>query len=233
MIRATDDVTVIGQFLEGSTSVRTPNLKVQISADSTQLLAKDEGVVATIRRVQYTQTISLKLTSSYYESIKELLVERHFFPVCIQDELGFEHYRRNQVPEGYAAQYTSAKILWREWRFTWHEKSANRLRRGILISCRQTWYPIHEIDFYQGKLIVKTLASNLVLTVDTPIIWLKQVHAMPRAKIKAMPMPIESMPIEDVYPNLLLSAGKAVAVKELTAKIAEEINHRPFLLSGH
>lgn len=181
-----DDIALIHQFLEGEdTPLSNGNLMIQANSDSIQLLATCEGVVATIQRVQYTPTISLYTESNYYELIREMLIERHFLPLSIDSQIssGFEQYRSYQIPNGYTMKYTFAKLLWREWRFTWNKQNSTRLRRGILLLIKNNWYPVQDIGFHQGFLILKTLVSSVTVQPDDRLIWLNQTHEPVRAKM--------------------------------------------------
>lgn len=231
-----DDMALISQFLEGNdTPLFNRNLIIQTNSDSIQLYARWEGVVACIQRVQYTQTISLRPTSIYYELIREMLIKRHFLPLPSACRLhtGFEAYRRHQIPEGYVMEYTEAKLLWREWRFTWHEKSTTRLRRGILLLSKDNWYPIQDIGFHQGLLVVRTLVSTVTAQPDERLIWLSQTHEPARNRIgnQTQPEKITALTAAiETRESPQHASPQNHRKKDLAAKIAAATQGRPLFL---
>jgi len=232
-----DDIVLINQFLEGNgTPLFNRNLIIQTNSNSVQLHARGEGVVATIQRVHYTQTISLRSNATYYELIREMLIKRHFLPMSTphQTNSGFEQYRRHQIPDGYVMNYTEAKLLWREWRFTWHERNTNRLRRGILLLSRDNWYPIQDIGFHQGLLVVRTLVSAITVQPNEQVIWLSQTHESARAKVGSKEVNGSSEPVdssENRQPKMVSSTQMNLN-KQLASAIASAAQSRPLTLAS-
>lgn len=232
------DQDLLSLFLSGQTMQLTnENFKIITTDNSVQLLAKREGVIATIQRVQYTQTISLCTSSHYYETIKALLINRHFLPMPIRLGQDFEQYRRHQIPDGYEVCYTPAKLLWRAWRLTWHEHDHHRLRRKIMLMSNNNWYPIQEIGFNQGALVLRTLISTVATQPDDWVIWLNQTQDIVRPKIGLKPLDISNHwaeTIEDVYPKSIEKSPKSFAgdgsgspQKQLSAAIQAAISMKP------
>ena len=236
------DQDLLSLFLSGQTmQLMNENFRITTTENSVQLLAKREGVIATIQRVQYTQTIALCTSSQYYETIKTLLIDRHFLPLPVRLGQDFEQYRRHQIPNGYEVCYTPAKLLWRSWRFTWHEHDPNRLRRKILLMSNNNWYPIQEIGFNQGLLLLRTLVATVTMDPDEWVIWLNQTHEVVRPKIGQKPLVVSNQwaeTIEDVYPKsieksivqsppLSTVASSDSPQKQLSAAIHAAISMKP------
>jgi hypothetical protein len=205
-----DDVTLIQQFISGeATLAANQKLRIEPAFNSVQLLAKRGGLIATTKRIGSRQTVLLRQASDYSTIVRQILRTRQFVPVLdAGDQPGFEQYRTDEIPVGYAANHTPAKAMWKEWWRT-ARHSGQGLQMDILIFARDTWYPVRNIVCSQGVLFITTLVSEIALESHEQLSWLHRLSpsrtggaeplvapALPRSLPPASTTPPDTLPKE-------------------------------------
>jgi hypothetical protein len=151
-----------------------PFLTAQTVYQSTQVMAKTEGVIA-IAELAYTPSLFLvNATSSYWEIMNEVFADYSYILTGELDRRGFYQYRYCQVPNGYEMHGTKSVLLWRAW---WkYRKYA--LQVGIplelMIRTRDAWYPIRDLNISDGLLYIKTLGNEIAVHADDLVTWLSK-----------------------------------------------------------
>jgi hypothetical protein len=170
-----DDAALIQQFVKRKvTLLANQSLRVEPAFDSTQLLAKRGGLIATIKLVKGVCAIGVRRGSEYAQQVHQVLVENHFIPISALDQSEFWQYEECQPPAGYKLHCTEAKFLWKEWWSRVRYSNRNAIQTDLLIQVRDTWYPIREAVCSQGLLYVTTLVSEFVFKGSDQTIWLSK-----------------------------------------------------------
>ena len=151
-----------------------PFLTAQTVYQSTQVVAKVEGVIASAELAYTPSIFVINATSSYWEVMNEVLAEYSYILTGEIDRRGFYEYRYCQVPNGYKMHGTKSVQLWRAW---WkYRKYA--LQLGIplelLIRTRNAWYPIRDLNISDGLLYIKTLGNEIAVHADDLVTWLSK-----------------------------------------------------------
>ncbi|MBW4576728.1 MAG: hypothetical protein KME08_15745 [Aphanothece sp. CMT-3BRIN-NPC111] len=190
-----DDKTLIHNFIRGEGELLSnQNLRVDSAFDTTQLLAKNGELVALIKPTVSIPSVSVNLASKYWELTHQILLKNSFVPVGQPERQGVMKYEQHELPAGYKVNYTSAKILWREW---WiHHRLPNRraIQLDVLILAHSQWYPIRGISYNPDELFFKTLVDEVRLHHEDKVIWLTRSQVTEDQRQVA---PIQSPPISD------------------------------------
>lgn len=170
-----DDVGVIQQFIQGEPQLlANRNLRVEFAFDSAQLLTKTSGLVATAKLVGQIRSVLVRHASTYSEQLNQVLVANQYLPVGT-DTKGFMQYQHRPIPEGYAANYTEVRHLWKTWRMFFCIKR-NPQRPSLMILASEQWQPVEEISFGQDHFFVTTPKDEVMLYADDRLIWLHPVE---------------------------------------------------------
>ncbi|MBD2355684.1 hypothetical protein H6G41_13830 [Tolypothrix sp. FACHB-123] len=153
-----------------------PFLTAQTVYQTTQLMAKTEGVIATAELAHTPSLFLINATSSYWEIMNEVLADYSYILTGELDRRGFYQYRYCQVPNGYKMHGTKSVFLWRAW---WRYRKY-ALQLGIplelLIRTRDAWYPIRDLTISDGLLYIKTLGNEIAVHGDDLITWLSKIQ---------------------------------------------------------
>lgn len=176
-----DDLTLIQTFVQSfiqgeAILVSNPNLRIEPTFGTIQLLAKKEGLIATAKLADKPRSVLVKQKSSHWEPIHQTMLGESYFPVRQTD--GLDTYQHRTIPEGYQMNYTRAiELLQRTW---WRSHDVRGRRLGIsmdvLILTRGTWYPARDLDLNSrnGAVYIKTLGGELTLHSWEMVIWLRK-----------------------------------------------------------
>jgi hypothetical protein len=171
----------VQSFVQGkAVLLSNPNLRVEPAFDTTQLLAKKEGLIATAKLTDKPRSVLVKQKSSHWELIHRVMLGESCFPIRQMD--GFYTYQYRTVPEGYQMNCTSAMDLFQ--RFWWSRSSHNYhfgIPMDLLILAWEAWYPIRDLhleprnEMHHEMLYVKTLRGEVALHGSDIVVWLKKI----------------------------------------------------------
>ncbi len=172
--------TFVQSFIQGEAILLSnPNLRVEQSFDTIQLLAKKAGLVATAKLTDKPRSVLVRQKSFYWELIHQTLLEKSYFPSLQKG--GFYSYQHYTIPEGYQVNCTNAMDLFR--RFWWSRSSRNYhfgISMDLLILTQANWYPIRDLhleprnEMHHEMLYVKTLRGEVALHGSDIVVWLKK-----------------------------------------------------------
>ncbi|MDZ8227155.1 MULTISPECIES: hypothetical protein [unclassified Nostoc] len=178
------NLDLIREFVQNSIHKKevllsNPALTAQTVYNTNQLIAKAEGVIATVQLLSKTLSeFSISPKSSQWELINQALAESSYLLKGEVDSRGFYQYQYCEVPKGYKMHCTKSVLLWRAW---WkYRKSTSRLGipLELLVRKRDSWYPIRDLIISDGLLYIKTLGSEIALDSDDLVTWLSKVDAI-------------------------------------------------------
>jgi hypothetical protein len=191
-----DDTALIQQFIKREvTLLSNQSLRVEPAFDSTQLLAKRGGLIATIKLVKGVCAIGVRRSSEYAQQVHQVLVDNHFIPIAASDQSEFWQYEECQPPSGYKLHCTEAKFLWKEWWTRVRYSNRNAIQTDLMIQVRDTWYPIREAVCSQGLLYITTLVSEFVFKGSDQTIWLSRLPNESPNRLSKVP-PATSLPAD-------------------------------------
>jgi len=114
-LRKLDDAALVRKFLEGeSTLLANQTLRVEPAFGEIQLLAKREGVIATLKSDD-SGMVLVRNQTPYQALIHKALEEKGFVQINYADDKGLVHYKKHKIPKGYQLQCTESRLLWKEW----------------------------------------------------------------------------------------------------------------------
>ncbi|MEB3211986.1 MAG: hypothetical protein VKL39_11555 [Leptolyngbyaceae bacterium] len=149
------------------------NLQAQPSFGENRLMSKQEGLLIRFQPDDKTPKFIVKIASSYWEQISQILASQSF---VITDEIDdqFLAYEYVKIPPNYHMNCTKSVEFWRTW---W--KYRNRLRRqrfcmDLLVRVRHTWYPVKDLCVSNGMVYIRVLADEIVLHTDDLLFWLEK-----------------------------------------------------------
>ncbi len=175
-LRKLDDLSLMRKFFAGeNTLLSNQNLRAESAFNEVQLLARREGVVATLK-LEKTATAMIREQSSYRLLLHEALEDNGFVLMSMADSQGFIQYQKYTVPDGYRVNCTEARYLWREWWMLYKSspRAQSPLQMNLLVLVRDQWYPIREMVSSQGMLYIKTLVKEIVMDGSGQIAWLNR-----------------------------------------------------------
>lgn len=172
-----DDAALVAQFAQGVANgqpvlLSNPNLRVEPTFDTVQLIAKQAGVVATAKLAAEPVQVSVRRQTDYWQLINQALSSVNFAPIgnLAADVYTYQRYK---VPAGYQLHCTPSIDLWRVW-WRHHKPKQIGIPLNLLIYTRENWFPVRDISCNQGTLYIKTLGKELVLLGTDLLIWLNQ-----------------------------------------------------------
>jgi hypothetical protein len=149
-------------------------LKAQRFGDTNQLLKKSGEVLLSSQNKGSAAQFTVRMDPEYWELMNQHLATRCFLAVSEPDNHGFIRFAYCKVPGGYQMHCTRSVHLWRAWWQCRRRISHSVLPMELLIRARSTWYPIRDIEFGQGFLYIKTLGSEIDVTAEDLICWLRK-----------------------------------------------------------
>jgi hypothetical protein len=174
------DLDLICAFMDKSinqenVTIRSHHLKAHTIFDNNQLLAKNEGLLATIHILKVPFCFVVKLRSCYWELVNSILLERGFIPDETRGNVEFYHYHHCQVPQTYEIYCTSPSELWRKWWMQRRQSKTSILTPDFLIRTRSSWYPVQDIQILKPTILIHTLGHNISLVERDVAVWLRKV----------------------------------------------------------
>jgi hypothetical protein len=171
-----DDNKLIEKFVQGSNQLlASENLRLEVNGGLSQLTARNGEPLAIMYLQNKPRTVIIKHNSQFAESIDRLLVDRDFVMFGDASRAGFIEYKHYITPAGYRIWYTDPAILWKKWWPTERFQDKQRFNMDILVSFKNSWYPVQNINVNAGTFTIKTIAGQLVLKRDDKVLWLAQI----------------------------------------------------------
>jgi hypothetical protein len=170
-----DDTQLIEKFAQGSNQLlASANFRLEVSGNLSQLLARNGDSIAIMYLDGKPRTVIVKHGSSFLEVIDRLLIERDFVMFGDASRAGFIEYKHYVTPAGYRILHTDPAILWKKWWPTEKFQDKQRFNMNILVSFKNSWYPVQNITVAGGTFTIKTIAGQLILKRDDKVLWLAQ-----------------------------------------------------------
>jgi hypothetical protein len=212
-----DDSTLIEKFVQGSNQLlASANLRLEVNGGVSQLMTRTGDALAepsgTIIAIMYLQnkprSVIIKNSSPFVELIDQLLISQDFVMFGDASRAGFTEYRHYVSPAGYRVWYTDPAILWKKWWPTERFQDKQRFNMDILVSFKNNWYPVQNINVNAGTFTIKTIAGQIVLKRDGKVLWL--------AQIMQEQTPVTSVAVQ---PQAIATAAATPAAPELDDRI--------------
>lgn len=175
-----DNTALIQAFVDSVIAHRTtllsnPDLRVEPIAQSLQLLAKTEGLVATAKPMGKVQMISVRSKSVYWPKLHDTLMQVNFLPAQQSTMAGFYEYHLVEVPEGYEVNFTDSLDMLQAW-WSYTKKGKPQDLMEMLVFHRSLWYPIRALNCDRGTLQIETLGHPIELYPLDKLVWLQRQH---------------------------------------------------------
>jgi hypothetical protein len=171
-----DDNKLIEKFIQGSDRLlATDNLRLEVNGGVSQLLARNGDPIAIMYLQNKPRTIIVKFKSPFFELIDRMSIERDFVMFGDASRAGFIEYKHFVTPAGYRIWHTDPSILWKKWWPTERFQNKQRFNMDILVSYKNSWYPVQNINVSAGIFTIKTIAGQIVLKRDGKVLWLAQI----------------------------------------------------------
>jgi hypothetical protein len=158
-------------------------LRAQMVYKSNQLIAKNEGVIATAKLDHTPSDFLIHATSSYWEVINETLAEYSYICTGEIDRKGFYEYQPCSIPQGYKLRCTNSVCLWQTWWKYRKYTSQIKVPLDILIRSRNSWYGVRDLMISDGLVYIKTLVSEIALDSKDLVIWLSKIESNSQGEI--------------------------------------------------
>jgi hypothetical protein len=218
-----DDTKLVEKFVQGSNQLlASANLRLEVNGGVSQLLARNGDSLAIMYLQTKPRTAIVKHSSKFLELIDRTFIDQDFVLFGDASRAGFVEYKHYVTPAGYRISYTDPSSLWKKWWPTERFQNKQRFNMDILVSFKENWYPVQNINVNAGIFTIKTIAGQLVLKRDDKVLWLAQRYQEPIFEQKALlPASIASAePDTNIQaPSQSLSADLANKIQEKQAKI--------------
>jgi hypothetical protein len=223
-----DDTKLVEKFVQGSNQLlASANLRLEVNGGLSQLMARNGDPIAIMYLQNKPRTAIVKHNSQFLELIDRMFVDRSFVMFGDASRAGFVEYRYVVTPAGYQILYTDPSILWKKWWPTEKFQDKQRFNMSILVSFKDNWYPVQNINVNAGTYTIKTIAGQLVLKRDGKVLWLTQTsQEQPTPDAKTSPPESSGQPAEIGFNSQgyakLSSADLARRIQEKQSKVDPE-----------
>jgi hypothetical protein len=171
-----DDNQLIEKFVQGSNQLlSSQNLRLEVNGNLSQLMSRNGDSIAIMYLQNKPRTAIIKNSSNFAELINSSLIERDFVTIGDASRPGFTEYKHYVTPAGYRVWYTDPSILWKKWWPTERFHNKQRFNMDILVSLKDNWYPVQDINVHGGTFTIKTIAGQLILKRNNKVLWLAQI----------------------------------------------------------
>jgi hypothetical protein len=182
-----DDTKLVEKFVQGSNQLlASANLRLEVNGGVSQLLARNGDSLAIMYLQTKPRTAIVKHSSKFLELIDRTFIDRDFVLFGDASRAGFVEYKHYVTPAGYRISYTDPSSLWKKWWPTERFQNKQRFNMDILVSFKENWYPVQNINVNAGIFTIKTIAGQLVLKRDNKVLWLAQRYQEPITEQKAL-----------------------------------------------
>jgi hypothetical protein len=222
-----DDTKLVEKFVQGSNQLlASTNLRLEVNGGLSQLIARTGDTIAILYLQNNPRTAIVKHSSQFLELIDRILIDRSFVMFGDASRAGFIEYKYFVTPTGYRISYTDPAILWKKWWPTERFQNKQRFNMDILVSLKDNWYPVQNINVNTGKYTIKTIAGQLVFKRNDRVLWLAQIQTPPElAAQNTQPEPIAAPPAIEFNSQgyaQLSSVDLARKIQQKQAKIDSE-----------
>jgi hypothetical protein len=223
-----DDTKLVEKFVQGSNQLlASANLRLEVNGGLSQLMARNGDPIAIMYLQNKPRTAIVKHNSQFLELIDRMFVDRSFVMFGDASRAGFVEYRYVVTPAGYQILYTDPSILWKKWWPTEKFQDKQRFNMSILVSFKDNWYPVQNINVNAGTYTIKTIAGQLVLKRDGKVLWLTQTsQEQPTPDAKTSPPESSGQPAEIGFNSQgyakLSSADLARRIQQKQSKVDPE-----------
>jgi hypothetical protein len=223
-----DDTKLVEKFVQGSNQLlASANLRLEVNGGLSQLMARNGDPIAIMYLQNKPRTAIVKHNSQFLELIDRMFVDRSFVMFGDASRAGFVEYRYVVTPAGYQISYTDPSILWKKWWPTEKFQDKQRFNMSILVSFKDNWYPVQNINVNAGTYTIKTIAGQLVLKRDGKVLWLTQTsQEQPTPDAKTSPPESSGQPAEIGFNSQgyakLSSADLARRIQQKQSKVDPE-----------
>lgn len=223
-----DDNKLINKFVQGSNQLlASENLRLEVNGSLSQLTARNGEPIAIMYLQNKPRTVIIKHNSQFTELIDRLLVDRDFVMFGDANRAGFIEYKHYITPAGYRIWYTDPAILWKKWWPTERFQDKQRFNMDILVSFKNNWYPVQNINVNAGTFTIKTIAGQLVLKRDNKVLWLAQIMQEPTVgtgnlQSESTPSKFGQMPAMTEFNSQLPSTDLATKIQQKQSEINTE-----------
>lgn len=168
-----DDTELVKRFVEGKISLlANQNLRIEPAFNTEQLLARKGELVATAKLVGRIRAVLVRQSTAYQELVNRILVAQQYIPVRITQQ-GLIEYERCPMPDGYEANYSEFRQLWKAWRVHYSTES----KAPLLIREGDKWLPVQKIIFGQESFFIQVPSNEKMVKIDDRLIWLSPVES--------------------------------------------------------
>jgi hypothetical protein len=170
-----DDSKLIEKFAQGSNQLlASTSLRLEVNGGLSQLMNRNGDSIAIMYLQTKPRTVIVKHNSQFLELIDRQLIDLDFVMFGDASRAGFIEYKHYVTPAGYRIWYTDPSILWKKWWPTERFQNKQRFNMDILVSFKNNWYPVQNINVNGGTYTIKTIAGQLILKRDDKVLWLAQ-----------------------------------------------------------
>jgi hypothetical protein len=218
-----DDNQLIEKFVHGSNQLlSSQNLRLEVNGNLSQLMSRNGDSIAIMYLQNKPRTAIIKNSSNFAELINNSLIERDFVTIGDASRPGFTEYKHYVTPAGYRIWYTDPSILWKKWWPTERFQNKQRFNMDILVSLKDNWYPVQDINVHGGTFTIKTIAGQLVLKRNHKVLWLAQIMQESEATNTNVDSQHDSIKIDAVVPDLKSQLPSRDSSANLAAKIQQK-----------
>ncbi|MEL6939393.1 MAG: response regulator [Cyanobacteria bacterium J06598_1] len=185
------DIELVNAFTQAfikkeSTFLSTPNLVASSGEGVTTLSARSEGLVVKVTAIDDTLTAAVQQSSEYWTLVRQVLIERHFFPVSVRTG-GFCRFQHLEVPEDCQVYHTQGEAFCEAWYGNPHyvhpggvqtggvqtggAKHTRSLRESLVVLRRDEWYHVQKLVMKPEGLNIKTIAGELFVPPGDSLVW--------------------------------------------------------------
>jgi hypothetical protein len=171
-----DDNKLVEKFIQGSNQLlASANLRLEVNGGLSQLLTRNGDPIAIMYLQNKPRNLIVKHNSPFLEAIDRQAIDQDFVMFGDASRAGFIEYKHYVTPAGYRIWYTDPSILWKKWWPTERFQNKQRFNMDILVSFKNSWYPVQNISVNAGTFTIKTIAGQLILKRDDKVLWLAQI----------------------------------------------------------
>jgi hypothetical protein len=216
-----DDNQLIEKFVHGSNQLlSSQNLRLEVNGNLSQLMSKNGDSIAIMYLQNKPRTAIIKNSSNFAELINSSLIERDFVTIGDASRPGFTEYKHYVTPAGYRIWYTDPSILWKKWWPTERFQNKQRFNMDILVSLKDNWYPVQDINVHGGTFTIKTIAGQLVLKRNNKVLWLAQIMQGSEATNVEIQHGVAN--VDPVVPDLNPQSSPSNSSANLASKIQQK-----------
>jgi hypothetical protein len=216
-----DDNQLIEKFVHGSNQLlSSQNLRLEVNGNLSQLTSRTGDSIAIMYLQNKPRTAIIKNSSNFAELINSSLIERDFVTIGDASRPGFTEYKHYVTPAGYRIWYTDPSILWKKWWPTERFHNKQRFNMDILVSLKDNWYPVQDINVHGGTFTIKTIAGQLILKRNNKVLWLAQImqgSEAANAEIQHDSVNVDPVVLESSPSNS--SANLAIKIQQKQAEL--------------